>query len=282
MPPFAACKLISPPYLEESPWRGQPPLGSILLWHLSTHPPDVRMLLDAHAAAPWCGLVIRLPEFNSGIDLDELYDSLSRLTCLPVALRSGMSPFSAIRNRRPPTAAEVVRYIQARPGHEQLAAQLRLLIAGHATELSQRSVREHLKRSNRFGPRHWQWVIALAQIRTLAHESNEALAGRYGMDVRTLRHHVRTCLAVSLEEFRHLIGWEWRVEAALRLDRSKNKSRGGARSAQFDKARWLGGSVARWAERLPALIPAQPGIHDGSPEVNHHTRGPHGLLPSQE
>jgi hypothetical protein len=95
-----------------------------------------------------------------------------------------------------------------------------LLSAEHAAELSRRSVREHLKRSNRFGPRHWQWVMALAQIRTLAHESNESLAGRYGMDVRTLRHHVHTCLAVSLEEFRHLIGWEWRVEAALRADKS--------------------------------------------------------------
>jgi hypothetical protein len=106
MPPFAACKLLSPPYLAVTPWRRQPPLGSILLWHLSTHPPDLLMLREAHASAPWCSLVITLPESNTGIDLDALYDGLSQLSCLPVALRPGMSPLSAIRNRRPPTAAE--------------------------------------------------------------------------------------------------------------------------------------------------------------------------------
>lgn len=154
MPPFAACKLLSPPYLAVTPWRHQPPLGSILLWHLSTHPPDLLMLREAHASAPWCSLVITLPESNTGIDLDALYDGLSQLACLPVALRPGMSPLSAIRNRRPPTAAEVIRYIQARPGYERLASQLRLLVAERTTERSRRSVREHLKRSHHLGPRH--------------------------------------------------------------------------------------------------------------------------------
>jgi hypothetical protein len=36
--------------------------------------------------------------------------------------------------------------------------------------------------------------------------------------VRTLRQRLRRCVGVSLEYFRHRVGWEWRVEAALRID----------------------------------------------------------------
>jgi len=55
-------------------------------------------------------------------------------------------------------------------------------------------------------------------VKTKRNESAEALADRYGWDVRTMRNHVRECCDTSLEEFRHRVGWEWRVEAALRLD----------------------------------------------------------------
>jgi hypothetical protein len=38
-----------------------------------------------------------------------------------------------------------------------------------------------------------------------------------------------------------------------------------------------------WMDRLPeTVIPAQAGIHEGSPMVIHHALGPHGLLLSQE
>lgn len=228
MPPFAACKLLSPPYLSESPWHHDAPFRSILLWNLSTDSSNLLALRDAHAAAPWCTLVIRSPESNAGMDLEGLYDILSQVVCLPVALRPGMSPLSAIRNRRAPSITEILRYIQARPGQDSLARQLRLLFGEHATELSRRSVRENLKRTRHLTPRHWEWAIELAQIRTRADESAEGLAGRCAMDVRAMRHHVRTCLGVSLDEFRQLVGWEWRIEAALRVDKSSGLTRGGA------------------------------------------------------
>ncbi|HET8632862.1 MAG TPA: hypothetical protein VFL88_01855 [Gemmatimonadales bacterium] len=47
--------------------------------------------------------------------------------------------------------------------------------------------------------------------------------------MRTLRHRIRTCLDVSLDQFRQLVGWEWRVEAALRLDARKRAESGGGR-----------------------------------------------------
>jgi hypothetical protein len=72
-------------------------------------------------------------------------------------------------------------------------------------------------------------VIDLTQMKLLSHESAEALAGRYDIDVRTLRQRLRRCVGVSLEYFRHRVGWEWRVEAALRIDALM---RGGGRIAQ--------------------------------------------------
>ena len=103
-----------------------------------------------------------------------------------------------------------------------------MLFAEQATELSRRSVRENLKRTKHLSPRHWERAIKLAQLRTRDVESAEGLAGRYSMDVRTMRHHVRTCLGVSLDEFRKLVGREWRVEAALRVEKSSGLTGGGA------------------------------------------------------
>lgn len=227
MPSLSACKLLSPPYLGELSWQPHPPLGSILLWQLSTDSSAFRTLLDVHASAPWCSLVIKLPDDKSVVDFDGLYDALSSLPSMPVFLKPGISPLSAIRNRRPPTAAEIVRYVECRPGHEQLAVQVRSLVVGGAAELSRRAIRHHFRQSNHFSPRHSAWMIQLAQVRTAAQESLEGLAGRYDMDVRTMWHRVHTCLEVPLEEFRRLIGWEWRVEAALRLDVSKGRIPGG-------------------------------------------------------
>jgi hypothetical protein len=193
-------------------------MGSILLWQLSTDRSAIQELLGVRASAPWCSLVIRRPISGSLLDHDGLHDVLSVLPGLPVFLKAGMSPVQAIRKRRPPTAAEVARYVECRPSHERLALQLRLLAAEKDAEWPSRTVRHRFGKFNGFGPRHWRWVIHLAQIRPGDHESVERLAARYDLEVRALRRRVRSCLDVSLDQFRQLVGWEWRVEAALRLD----------------------------------------------------------------
>lgn len=227
MPPLSACKLLCPPYSRESPWRPDPPLGSILLWQPSMDRQAIQELLGVSASAPWCSLVINPPIRGSFLDHAGLYDALSALPGLPIFLEVGMRPIEAIRTRRPPAAAEVVRYVECRPGHEKLALQLRLLVAGNDIELPSRTVRHRFGHSSGFGSRHWRWVIHLAQIRHNDHESVEGLAARYDLEVRALRRHVRSCLDVSLDEFRRLVGWEWRVEAALRLDAQKRAESGG-------------------------------------------------------
>ncbi len=229
MPPLSACKLLWPPYLTELPWRDDSPFGSILLWrpYGST---DAELLLAAHARAPWCSVLVELSPDSPQPDRNHIFDALSALPCLPVFIAPGDSPGAAIRSRRPPTTREIARYVMRRPGHELLGAELDRLAQGEARKVSARTLRHHLTRHSHFGVRHWTWVIQLAQMKLLPNESAEALAGRYGMDVRTLRHRVRTCLDVSLSQFRQFVGWEWRVEAALRLDARKRAEPGGGTS----------------------------------------------------
>lgn len=232
MPPLSACRLVFPPYEAEVGWAADPPLGTILIWRPGPAA-DIGVLIEAHATVPWCSLVVERPSAEARLDFNALFDALKAVACLPVIVNPGEDTVAAIRNRRPPDLDELVRYVARRPGHEVLGEELQRLAPANGGRLTPRSLRNHFNHCSLFGPGHWRWVIRLAQMKLMPGESAEALAGRYEMDVRTLRHRVRTCLNVSLEEFRHLVGWEWRVEAALRLDAGmRAESGGGGRLAE--------------------------------------------------
>jgi hypothetical protein len=114
MDAFSACKLLSPPYLTQQSWRPKPDLGSILLWR-----PEGELAIGSlHrvlASAPWCSLVVELPIGIRLLDRNALFDTLSSSACLPVFMVAGDDPVAAIQDRRPPTDAEVVRYVRHRP-----------------------------------------------------------------------------------------------------------------------------------------------------------------------
>lgn len=228
MPPLFACRLVSPPYVASTNCRAVPCLGTIMVWHLDTSS-DALALVEAHSSAPWCSLVVEVPLIDGWPDRNALFDSLTSVACLPVFMAPGENAAAAVRNRRPPEIAEITRFVTQRPGYEKLGAHLQQLVRAEKGGSSARSFRRHVSLCSRFSPRHWKWVIQLARIKLLPGESAEALAGRYQTDVRTLRHRIRTCLDVSLDQFRQLVGWEWRVEAALRLDARKRAESGGGR-----------------------------------------------------
>ena len=232
MPPSSACKLLAPPYLRESPWTDSAPLGSILIWRHGESA-DVEAVRSTHASAPWCSLVVELAPGGAPLDRNLIFDALTALACLPVIIAPGGDPVAAIRNRRPPTPHEIARYVMRRPGFECVGAELESLIEVGSGKLSPRTLRHHLDRQHHSSPRYWRWVVALGQMKLQSDESAEALAGRYHLDVRTLRRHVRSCLDVSLNQFRRLVGWEWRVEAALRLH--ARFRRGGGDSPGVDR-----------------------------------------------
>ncbi len=217
MPPLPACILLAPPYVSQSQWHPKPPLGSVLVWR---HCDIARTseLLGAYALTPWCGVVIAMEGERDAREWNHVFDALSGVACLPVFMAARSDPIAAIRNRRPPTAEEIVRYMECRPGSAELGSQLRLLVGRDLSQRSRRSLRRRIRSSSCFSAGHWESVIDLIQMKLLSHESAEALAGRYDIDVRTLRQRLRRCVGVSLEYFRHRVGWEWRVEAALRID----------------------------------------------------------------
>lgn len=228
MPPLSACKVLASPYLTEVSWHATIPLGSILIWRPG-HDANLSAASDALTSTPWCTLVVEIGQGIAMPDRNQIFDAVMSIACLPVFVESGDDPLAAVRNRRPPTTHEIARYVMRRPGYEELGAELAHLSETDTTRLPSRTLRDHFSRQSHFSPRHWRWVMELAQMKALPNESAEALAGRHHLDVRTLRHRVRTCLDVSLSQFRELVGWEWRVEAALRLDARKRAESGGGR-----------------------------------------------------
>ena len=215
MPPLSACRLLVPPYLDEIPRHPDPPLGSILLWR-PLHALATSDLLDAHACAPWCSLVAELPPDTRTLDRNSLFDALSSLACLPVFLDGRHGPVEAVRSRRPPTPSDVIRYVCRRPHCSALGDQLARVFAESAKALTGRTARRHVRWVSAFSMGHWAHVLRLAQVKMRPDESVESLADRYGSNVHTLRRHVQECLNVPFDWFHTRVGWEWRVEAALR------------------------------------------------------------------
>lgn len=217
MASFLTVRLMPPPYEREITWTAAPELGSILIWrpHAGSTPSEIR---DLHLAAPWCSLCIVSDDAGPPA-LGAILDAVMPLPCLPVIVRSPESVVAAIRRRRPPSLEEAVKVLAQRANRSEFAFALSELATNGNRPAHDRSLRRAFNRHSRFGPRHWKTVLRLARLKLKEEEAAEAIAGRYGTDVRTLRHHVEACLGVPFEIFRRMVGWEWRVEAAVRLDR---------------------------------------------------------------
>ena len=203
-----------------------PPLGSILLWR-PLHASAISDLLEAHARAPWCSMVADLPPDTRMLDRNGLFDALSSLSCLPIFLDGRHGPVDAVRSRRPPTPSEVIRYVRRRSGHSALADELARIFAEPAKPLTGRTARRHARKVSAFSAGHWAHVLCLAQVKLRPDESVESLADRYESNVHTLRRHVQECLNVPFDWFHTRVGWEWRIEAALRNDSAALAAGGG-------------------------------------------------------
>ena len=210
-------RLMPPPYVRELPWSAVPELGSILIWqpHAGSEATEIR---DLYLTAPWCSLCIVSDDVGPQA-LGAVVDAVLPLPCLPVVVRSSDSVVAAIRRRRPPSPEEAVKVLAHRAARPEFAIPLAALGTNGNALANDRSLRRAFTRYSRFGPRHWRTVLRLAGLKLKEAEAAEAMAGRYGTDVRTLRHHVESSLGVPFETFRQMVGWEWRLEAAVRLDR---------------------------------------------------------------
>ncbi len=217
MASFATVRLMPPPYVREIPWTAVPELGSILIWqpHAGSAASEIR---DLYLTVPWCSLCIVSDDVGHQ-GLGAIVDAVMPLPCLPVVVHSPDNIVAAIRRRRPPSLEEAVKVLVHRADSPEFAIALSMLAANGRTPAHDRSLRRAFDRHSRFGPRHWKHVLHLAGLKLKEGEAAETMAERYGTDVRTLRRHVEACLGVAFERFRQMVGWEWRVEAAVRLDR---------------------------------------------------------------
>lgn len=259
MASFATVSLMPPPYLLELPWTAVPELGSIIIWrpHAASAASDV---LDLYLSAPWCSLCIVCDDVGRQV-LSAVVDTVMPLPCLPVVVHPGDSIVAAIRKRRPPSQGEAVRVIRHRAQSPEFGLAMSALLDDESSPAQHRQLRRLFGRHSRFGPRHWQTVLRLTGLKLKADESPEAIAGRYEADVRTLRRHVETCLGVPFERFRKLVGWEWRVEAALRRDINQTEARYGThrsvsmRQPTIRNVAAEGGDDARGTTELTAVQP---------------------------
>lgn len=171
-------------------------------------------------ACPWSGIsvVAELPPDTRPLNRNGLYDALISVPGLPVIMSSGEDPVRAVLQRRPATREDVARYVSRRGGFILLAAELQHRWTRSPCALAERSARWRIHSVSRFSAAHWDQVAQLAGFRLGLDESADRLADRYGRDIRTLRRQVWDCLGMRFSEFRTRVGWEWRVEAALRLE----------------------------------------------------------------
>ena len=171
-------------------------------------------------ACPWSGIsvVAELPPDTRPLNRNGLYDALISVPGLPVIMSSGEDPVRAVLQRRSPAREDVARYVSRRGGFILLGGELLYRWTRSPHALAERSARWHIRSVSRFSGTHWDQVAQLADFRLQLNEPADQLADRYGRDIRTLRRQVWDCLGMRFSEFRTRVGWEWRVEAALRLE----------------------------------------------------------------
>lgn len=210
-----------------------PRLGSVVVCDMAA---DVFGLADArafHAAAPWCPICL-VSELDGPADwaIRQAFEPRPGLFAL---LRSGMDDVCqdpdlarhAVLARRPCGPEEVAGYIRMRTGRSDLSATLEACFAAARSGVAdsraphRSTMSRHLSAFQPLKAHDWTAIGGLAQSwcrRAWSVPSSvESVAGEIGMDPRTLRSRVRRYCGCSFREARARVGWEWIVEAALRV-----------------------------------------------------------------
>lgn len=215
------------PRSDELYWPPRPadtPLGTILVARLDLpHLRDFPAQLAEPHFLPWCPTCLilrdsRLPlEWVSGLLAGQR--QVGVLTADPGALPAPERVRQAIRGRTSPAPGTIVRYIRRRTGHSAAGPALLDCFATEGLEPPlPRSSRDRLLRE--FGPytaRDWRSLHRLLLGTEREPTALERLAHSLGLDPRTLRTDARTFLGDRSPHATSWPGWEWKLEAALRV-----------------------------------------------------------------
>ena len=227
---------LSPPYRTAVPLHrsdgAELPLGSLVLARGDATLAALAELTALSHRAPWIVPSLALATPQESLEplllVTELRD---RLVVLSAAGRCDevAHVVAAVRRRRPPTPAMLARWVARRLLTRDLESPLRHQFErslGGATGDGARSVASYSRLFSRYGSytaRDWRALARLcAHVITRTSEDEEG--GRRedaGKDLpfRTARHHAGRYLGVPYGVMAERLGWEWVLEAALRMGR---------------------------------------------------------------
>lgn len=200
------------------------PLGTILVARLDL--PHLRdfpaQLADPHFL-PWCPTCLILRDSRLPLEwvgrLLAGHRQVGVLTADPGALPAPEQVRHAIRGRTLPVPETIVRYVRRRTGHSEVSPALLACFAPEGPEPSlPRSSRDRLLRE--FGPytaRDWRALHRLLIGTEREPTALERLAHSLGLDPRTLRADAQYFLGDLAGQATRWPGWEWKLEAALRV-----------------------------------------------------------------
>lgn len=216
---------LEPPYVGLSPAAQLcPHLGSVLVADLSEGIAALATAIAAHARAPWCPLVLRLP--------DRLLSAATLAAFEPVPgtwaplypddaphLPPAERVLKAVRRRPIPDAATLARWVALRLRRPALVGTLTACLGCGAE--CHRPARTLTRRVRALGPlevRDWRGLGGLARLVAGASTgvSLETEAYLANLDPRTLRRWLRLATDLAWPAVCRRPGWEWLLESALR------------------------------------------------------------------
>lgn len=221
-------RLLLPPYRAARPVGDDlPPLGTVAI-----APADSAEAIEGEirgflSRAPWCvPCLVATPTTAEPATLTAIRSLRGQVCFIPGPLSDARlieRVTEAVRSRPGPAGGYLADYVVRRTGRVDVRAELAGLLgrpseAGLGSAIPERTLRDRLRRFGPLTSHCWRAVGALARIAATAEPMPiEALAWRAGVGVRTFRTWTSRYLEVSVREFRERVGWEWVLEAVLRV-----------------------------------------------------------------
>jgi hypothetical protein len=221
-----AVTLLQPPYQVETAATAEPSLGSIAVVRLNAAADALGQLHEYLEAYPWCASCVVVSAGAVSVETLHAIWGLPGQPGFVITGRGQADPTpaaiaAAVAKRPPVPVSQLVAYVTNRTLSPSLGQTLEQIWAPQRplNQLSaERTIRHRLRRSGRFGRHDWLRIFKLvhgkSRERTL---SVERFAASLGTEPRTVRAWTEECLGATLREYRNRIGWEWVLEAGLRI-----------------------------------------------------------------
>ena len=222
-----ATRLLIPPYCAGGGVEDPPPLGTIVVAPADSVGAIAGDLGEILRGAPWCVPCLVATAATADPAILTAIHGLRGQLCFapgPIPERQLVERvLGAVRGRPVPGGGYLADYVVRRTGCFEIRAELAGLMARPIDvtldqAIPERTLRDRLRRFAPLTAHCWRAVGTLARVAAALDTAPiDVLAYRTGVGVRTFRAWTRRYLDVSVRQFRDRLGWEWVLEAALRL-----------------------------------------------------------------